>query len=169
MNCTPGISSLRGAVHVCTCEFDILALSFVCNTSVIRQPSTSGLVEITRNSVSPLSQLSGRTAHVHKPSLFISRPLAHMLHASLPPSVVLCYAHVHALQSRFLRATCPTNLVTDAFRFLQAKAWERICALSTVADSEGSPRCLLVQIALDPTFQFTAETCGPKVSLHCPP
>jgi len=109
MNCTPGISSLRGAVRVCTCEFDILALSFVCNTSVIRQPSTSGLVEIMRNSVSPYRSF-GDASHTYTnpPSLSLALSPTRF-HASLPPSVVLCYAHAHALPELFSPCNLPNK------------------------------------------------------------
>jgi hypothetical protein len=74
-----------------------------------------------------------------------------MLHASLPSSVVLCYAHVYALPEPFSPCNLPNQ---SGYGCIQVPSGER---LITVADSEGSPRCLLVQIALDPTLQFTAE------------
>jgi hypothetical protein len=98
MNCTLG-DELPPSVVRCTLYLRIQhpGAFLVRNTSVVRQPSTSGLVEIKRNSVGLYRSFRDAPHTYTEPSLFISRSVAHMLHASLPPSVMLCYAHVHAL------------------------------------------------------------------------
>ena len=143
--------------------------SFVCNTSVIRQPTTSGLVEITRNSVSPYRSFRDAShTYTNPSSLSLALSPTHF-HASLPPSVpaLLCPC---PCPSRAVFSVQPAQQIwlrmhSGSFRRKPGTASAHQARLLTQKEALVA---FWSKLHPTPPSNSQQETCGPQVSLHCP-